>query len=1656
MLDRLTRDIDGAEQALGEALVERRRPRAGAPMAEAEERLRTRLRIARWIGERAALSVRAIAATDGGEREAAHARLELLQERLRGLNAEAGKKGPSAAAAKRGELPYRQQMETAFKQDFSNVRVTLGAAAEMDAIGAHAVTSGEHVTFASEAPGQELVAHELAHVVQQRRGGGAGAQASSVGAGERDHLENEADVIAARVARGGAAGEIRGATAGTGLRKDKGGGAAAPDLGGAPYEWVSGTMKVRIRAAWFRSAHDFEEKGSQWQSPSRIRELLTHLREKGMLSWVSDAVIARAAEELDIDAIKGDVGSINLQAPVFHSIGLPPGRGSMVSRTSDYALEVILSVPDVKAPYKAEIQLTAAHKQQVVEAIERYTGLVVRSAVRQLIETSTLKLELGAGTLHATLPRQTCREWFGALAYDKWITKKQKEPASEDGNGGGGVVGSDTGQVTDLSPDELAFVQRWLEANIKRGGDAAGPTLVPTRHLLEIVQRVEQHEHRARIIKLLTTSSKKAKQAPATGLGTTVLEAAIQQAQFEAERASYGFAELKPGDERAATFEQPISFKIDQRSGLVLSGERVPFRVDIDWPPAYTAEQASDLTWRNYAAEIDWVFERELPQGGRKQDRRHVVTKGGSEGISYTFKLEPGEQSAVWTVHAFLRHSHFQPAHETTQVEVKTEQKRLEELRTKSFSGLGEPGVADAGFNFDTSAYNETFGDDKYDKGILFRGDLPADFAQRTTAERLKGLDSSIRQQEQLLAYLQKDARHAQAITAAEHQLAKLRDARKTVEADDGDGWRPFEVRGFFLGRGNHVMDGELEILGAVHHTTIGTTKLVRVQLRDLSRRLTADNYRFEGIGDNFQLAFERAFVDLCKKYPAGRVSVLGEERTRDGNASTGKSVGFELDTGTEWEDTKSVVFDPIVSAVVNIGSAIVMIFAPYTIPVLLPATIAYNATQTVDEMVDTWTSGNLTLGKAGLSLSQIALDILPLVSRARVIQSSTRAFVLIEGFELAGQAVVMTLQAQQQVTALRDQDVGQMAELYAQMVELEGSTHASDPRLATMRAEFDKKAEAIRRRTQEVWGQLIKDQLISLVPMKAAMHLNRHVGEVKLKRLDEQGVIEHRDNVAPYYDTRRGKIVGDQRHMDLAMLDRLTGEQDAHMRALARELADELGVDASKVNLKPDAQAAIWRDGDRIEARYTPGTDPVQTLAMWARLAKATKLADPKAAAKASSRKRRRDDHVDDEDTSESDRPDADAVYDRPLELMDHGDAGARETTARAVPGSAFRGQRTERQASEVLQDLRSSIDGARAHVRDIASLEAVDAGHIRNDDDRARAEQTFLVRLANGEAFTVRIATGPLPTDVVARTILNPTKKGRERVDGVAVAVHGRFVIQVSDTVDPAHYERALAHELAEIVAERQLARDSRVVNKDALAPDAVSTELSPHDRGRLAELEVLATQHGPQADRELLALVEHLGLRQRTETSVVVRRNLAKNALDASTWARIEALSRPDAALDPTTRSALDEVRTSARTHAEEAAARAAYARPLHDLPDAGEGRVTAEGQAQLTRAKQLANEARIRRENKSAETLAKLRALAAAAKRDGRDYHEIDAPQLGAGAALAAREPGRLLVDARGRWQVDGSEYIAQTADQLRGLIDAGIGDPYQFADRNNRV
>ena len=121
----------------------------------------------------------------------------------------AGPAGPGeafsdATSGTPSPLPHRARMESAFGQSFAGISAHVGtsqAQRGLARLGARAAAFGSDVAFAESNPDPHDVAHELAHVVQQR-GGGRAVQAKAAGvSAPGDRAELAADRAADAVMR---------------------------------------------------------------------------------------------------------------------------------------------------------------------------------------------------------------------------------------------------------------------------------------------------------------------------------------------------------------------------------------------------------------------------------------------------------------------------------------------------------------------------------------------------------------------------------------------------------------------------------------------------------------------------------------------------------------------------------------------------------------------------------------------------------------------------------------------------------------------------------------------------------------------------------------------------------------------------------------------------------------------------------------------------------------------------------------------------------------------------------------------------------------------------------------------------------------------------------------------------------------------------------------------------------------------------------------------------------------------------------------------------------------------------------------------------------------------------------------------------------------
>ncbi|MFF9113206.1 DUF4157 domain-containing protein [Streptomyces sp. NPDC014805] len=202
--------------------------------------------------------------------------------------------------------PVRQDMESRFGTDFSDVRLHTGAAAARSAraIGARAYTSGSHVVLGDGGGDSHTLAHELTHVVQQRQGpvagtdNGAGLSVSD----PSDRFEKEAEATAHRVMNSPAPAHdahVHG----------------SGDLGTAravDHRAAAGGAAAQ-RAAVDVQLRELDIQGGGGEGPTTIRSasdlmvwLVGHPTRPAPLNWAEPAVLQRVLAQLE--RLDGPVG----------------------------------------------------------------------------------------------------------------------------------------------------------------------------------------------------------------------------------------------------------------------------------------------------------------------------------------------------------------------------------------------------------------------------------------------------------------------------------------------------------------------------------------------------------------------------------------------------------------------------------------------------------------------------------------------------------------------------------------------------------------------------------------------------------------------------------------------------------------------------------------------------------------------------------------------------------------------------------------------------------------------------------------------------------------------------------------------------------------------------------------------------------------------------------------------------------------------------------------------------------------------------------------------------------------------------------------------------------------------------------------------------
>jgi hypothetical protein len=1130
-------------------------------------------------------------------------------------NAESGA-DPLAVAAETtrgpgGALPHRSQIQASFgHHDVSNIRVFQGSETHdaMQTLGARAFAYGDALAF-NGAPDLHTAAHEAAHVVQQRGGVQLAGNIDQPG----DVYERHADAVADRVSAGQSAEAL--------LDQMAGGSGARPSVQRKPDDkqpakdnvphlpdgmnlQIQSDGSVVVRTAWVESAPDKVVVAKGVQSPSVISAILHALKDAGVLYWMPDAKIREYATHL---VLEGSYNSkvkpfkkLSIAFSVYVRIGPPPGANVIYAKSGRGLQGIIRQSVMIPGPIVAEteVELSEPVRNELWTALEQFTGMPLAPKVKEDLvknpEPWKPHVLPGQEGLAFPLEQNKLERLYGKK---QWNDHVDHPKSDQQGSGAISVAGGVQFSSTIPEADRQYFLD-WMKQVAK--GSKPGDTLITSDVIAKLREIDADPDLKAKILAKLQAGGDGGESKPLTA---QMLDNVINAVKTDDAYQKLGMTLPTGGDKYKPLFSEPVRGKIINRGGLNY--------VDQDTEFSFETQNQKDAFAIPYVY-VSWVLtKKDKPTEHVKEGKTHHVEFEKPDTFSYEWK-----ETGIYTVHAFVTHTFYQPAHFEIDVEVKTEQQRTKELNDPAFNGLKggttyETGPTD--WPFDVSWFNTLFGSHKEEYGKKAWGTTPDDFKRMTYEQRVKFLATDKQRLKDMIAAHTNakgeptDARWADMVSYAKDKLKTLEETEQLLGKENTAHNVFFEARGTFLSRKNGIPDKALKLLGSANKDGGD----IRTIVHDFTQLYEPSDYTFSATGTTFEQSVEATFVDLAKSYPPGRISCLFEALD-DSLVSNQKTVGFELDTGTAWKDVKSVVYNPTVMMAVNIVGAATMVFLPVTAPVLFPMLATYNSIETIDNMAQLRAKGNLTWGNVAKGVAQIGLNFLPYVGEIKVVANMGKvAMYTLEGVTIAGMGVLMTLDGVEQIRKLRDKDISEIGKLDEEVRELE-RTNPSDPTLPAKKAQLEAMIKQAQDRSTEVIQDMAKSGAVMLVQMGALKGLQAHMTNASIASLKAEGLYEHAPGVDPRYDARTGRIVGDEAKLDAGKISKLKQQYTVDMAAKQAELANVLGTDKIEVTRGGD-KVTVTKDGDGYKVQVPtdkPFSEAIDEA--W----QARKALDPKAPA--------------------------------------------------------------------------------------------------------------------------------------------------------------------------------------------------------------------------------------------------------------------------------------------------------------------------------------------------------------------------------------------------------------------------------------------------------
>ena len=1105
-------------------------------------------------------------------------------------------------------LPYLDAIQRAFgKYDVTRVKTKTGSSARYAAekLDANAYAFDGKVGFA-DAPSLHEVAHEAAHVTQQRRGV---AVDGSLDSGSGDSHEQHADAVADAVVAGrcaeplldsmrGATPTIQRDTKKIGTKKDdKKHVAPAADialLGDRNYRLLGTSGYMVIRTAWIMKGATTN--GNRISNPDRMKELYTELRK--VFWWISDAQV-EASKTNVIDAPQLPLSEpcfrFHPKTSCFTRFGLPPGTDIEWKREADGGASLILSIRNAgieQPPVTGESVFLIddeLRKQIHAKFVAKFAFM---PATYPVFTRPTL--EIAPKTWAWVIPFK--KDEIAAIAGPGWAKVKETantDPSQEETSVFRGITFPNYIPIADRE-----YYVKWVEDAFGKQA-LNGPTgaVDIDDDLIRMMQQLDKNKLLKE--KVIERMLRVRMSDPGFALDSRSFRRLVHETQEVQEL--YTWLHQVQVAPRKRYYERPITGEIFNLGSLASVDKSMDFYFKTDDPPGLGFVGVTIL----------WLA---TPKGDPKTHTREGKT------FNYAHQ-EPAKWSVsfdkvgAYEITAIVDHQSYWPTTFKTSVDVQTEESRLSQVEQHAFGGFAaNTKVKETEHFFDVSFTNDRFGPNKYTFGTVKEGELLQDYAPQTLDARLAFMKKDRDALSQLIeAYGKRTDRPGKDIVAyATAARDRLDESDKDIR-DDAKDLVPFEIRGAFLSDKNGVRSGDLNLVGLAgqrhksRQKRWGKDEFITeewdqptVRIHDMSQLYEPRNAVYTGEGDDFRQSAEKAFIDLCKSYPPGRITVVMEQVTRIG-ARTGKTLGFELHTGTAWKDVKEVVWDSKVQIVVNLVGAAAAIFLPGVGAVIAMGLItAYNATDTVDNLAGLERKGQATRGDYASAFVRIGLDLVPFASEIKAVGKlgKTTLFAL-DAAQISTNVIVMTAEGLQQIKLLRDQQVKHVAQLQQEIEDLRNRNDSS----LELKAKERELNEAIIE-AQNTAGSVFKDMagqgaiMLMMGPLFNHMLKGYHGGSASLAK--SEMFVEGAKGEVPHYNPETGKIHGDSKLLTPELTASLNEMWTMDVYAKHADAANVLGVSPHEVMNKrsKDAKATtVKKNADGSWEITTPEGRPHQSM---------------------------------------------------------------------------------------------------------------------------------------------------------------------------------------------------------------------------------------------------------------------------------------------------------------------------------------------------------------------------------------------------------------------------------------------------------------------------